>query len=127
MGSPLQAELLVPSRAIGFVTRGTPVVLRYQAYPYQKFGLQMGHVKTVSGSVITPAEATVLLGLQITEAMYRVDVELDAQAIQAYGKSEGLKPGMVIDADLMLDRRRLIEWVFEPLFGMGKRMMQTNE
>lgn len=41
-GSTLQAQLLVPSRAIGFIDPGSRVVLRYEAFPYQKFGQQYG-------------------------------------------------------------------------------------
>lgn len=42
-GSPLQAQLLVPSRAAGFVRAGSRVALHYQAFPYQKFGMQHGY------------------------------------------------------------------------------------
>ncbi|MBI3285720.1 MAG: HlyD family efflux transporter periplasmic adaptor subunit, partial [Burkholderiales bacterium] len=38
----LEAHLYAPSRSAGFVATGQPVLLRYQAYPYQKFGLQKG-------------------------------------------------------------------------------------
>ena len=38
--TPLIAQLYVPSRAIGFVKEGDQVLLRYQAYPYQKFSMQ---------------------------------------------------------------------------------------
>src|SRR6185369_15473023 len=37
-GSSLEAELYAPSRAAGFIKAGMPVLLRYQAYPHQKFG-----------------------------------------------------------------------------------------
>lgn len=43
----LEAELLAPSSAIGFILPGDKVNLRYQAYPYQKFGHQGGVVKGI--------------------------------------------------------------------------------
>lgn len=50
-GNPaLEAHLYAPSRAAGFVVAGQRVLIRYQAYPYQKFGLQPGskrHPRTV--------------------------------------------------------------------------------
>jgi membrane fusion protein len=122
-GSPLQAQLLVPSSAIGFVHVGTPVVLHYQAFPYEKFGVQHGSVVSMSRSALTPSEITTLLGQQPPpEPLYRVQVRLAAQTVEAYGHPEALKPGMSLDADLLLDRRRMIEWIFEPLYGMGRRM-----
>ena len=121
--SQLQAQLLVPSSAIGFVHVGTPVALHYQAFPSEKFGVQHGNVVSISRSALTPSEITTLLGQQApTEALYRVQVRLATQSVEAYGKPELLKPGMSFDADLLLDRRRMIEWIFEPLYGMGHRM-----
>ena len=121
-GSSLEAQLFVPSNAIGFVHVGTPVVLHYQAFPYQKFGLQHGLVVSVSRSALTPVEIATTLGRQAPpEPLYRVEVALQSQNVQAYGKAETLKPGMLLEADLLLDKRHIFEWIFEPLFGMGRR------
>lgn len=121
-GSSLQAQLLVPSSAIGFVHKGTPVVLHYQAFPYQKFGAQHGTVVEVSRSALSPLDVTTLLGQQAPpEPLYRVLVKLRNQDIQAYGKQQALLPGMSVDADLLLDYRRMIQWIFEPLYGMARR------
>lgn len=121
-GSQLEAQLLVPSSAIGFVEPGNRVVLRYQAYPYQKFGQQYGKVVQVSRSALSPAEAASLLGQNIATPLYRVLVKLDHQSIDAYGKTEALKPGMALEADILLDRRSLWQWVFEPLYGLRERL-----
>lgn len=115
----LEAELLVPSRAIGFVAPGDTVLLRYQAYPYQKFGHQRGRVARISRSALGPGELGALIGSsQGGEPLYRVTVTLGRQAITAYGRQEALKPGMLVDADILGERRRLIEWIFEPLYSL---------
>jgi membrane fusion protein len=120
-GSELQAQLLVPSSGVGFVRGGDRVVLRYRAYPYQKFGLHYGRVAEVSRSALTPAEIAAISGQQATEPLYRVAVKLDDPTVLAYGKAEPLKAGMAVDADILQERRRLIEWVFEPLYGLARR------
>lgn len=120
--SSLEAQLLVPSSAIGFVSDGNRVVLRYQAFPYQKFGQQYGKVVQVSRSALSPGEATSLLGQNVATPLYRVLVKLDQQNIVAYGKAEALKPGMALDADILLDRRSLWQWVFEPLYGLREQL-----
>lgn len=119
-GSTLQAQLLVPSRAIGFIEPGSRVVMRYQAFAYQKFGQQYGHITDISRSALSPGELAVLVGQSPRQAepMYRVRVKLDSQHVLAYGKQQPVKPGMALNADILMDRRRLIEWVFEPLYGM---------
>ncbi|MGD9582681.1 MAG: HlyD family secretion protein [Lysobacterales bacterium] len=118
-GSRLQAQLLVPSRAIGFIAPGDAVLLRYQAFPYQKFGHQRGRVLRISRSVLNASEVAALLGSnQASEPMYRVLVALDAQSIRAYGKAEPLRPGMLVEADILGERRKLYEWVLEPLYSV---------
>jgi membrane fusion protein len=115
----LEAELLVPSRAIGFIEPGDKVLLRYQAYPYQKFGHQQGRIVRISRSALSPGELGMLVGnAQSGESFYRVTVALARQTITAYGKPEALKPGMLLEADVLGEKRRLIEWVFEPLYSL---------
>lgn len=55
-GSRLQAQLFVPSRAVGFIEPGDKVLLRYQAYPYQKFGHHDGIVARISRSALSASE-----------------------------------------------------------------------
>jgi membrane fusion protein len=101
------------------------VLLRYQAFPYQKFGLQGGQVVQVSRS---PLQASELAGVPLpksegeAEPLYRITVTLDKQAVAAYGREQALAPGMQLEADVLLDRRRLIEWIFEPLLGLASRV-----
>jgi membrane fusion protein len=99
------------------------VVLRYQAYPYQKFGHQPGKVLQVSK---TPLQASELSGLPLAgaanEPLYRITVALEQQAVLAYGREQPLAAGMQLEADVLLDRRRLIEWIFEPLIGVAGRV-----
>ncbi|CTP83223.1 hypothetical protein A6R71_16780 [Xanthomonas translucens pv. arrhenatheri] len=125
--SKLQAELWVPTQAVGFLRTGEQVVIRYRAYPYQKFGQYLGRVQQVSRSSLSPSEANKTTGKDIKETSYRVLVDLESQDVQIYGKPEALRPGMTLDADILLDRRRLIEWLFEPLYGLQKRSIEDHQ
>ena len=123
-GSTLQAHLYSPSRAVGFVHTGQRVRLRYQAYPYQKFGHYVGTVTSVSRSALSPAELPPQLsglvqtpaGGTAAEAVYRITVELERQAVTAYGNEIALQPGAQLEADILLDRRKLYEWALDPLY-----------
>jgi membrane fusion protein len=124
----LQAHLYVPSRAIGFVEAGDRVLLRYEAFPYQKFGQQKGLITAVSGSALTRVELTGERtgdGVDV-EPLYRVTVELAAQTITAYGAPRALRAGMRVDAELMRETRRVYEWVLEPLYAIGGRMRDAH-
>jgi len=122
----LQAHLFAPSSAVGFVRADQAVQLRYQAFPYQKFGHQAGSVAQVSRS---PLQAAELAGLPLPaaimasgEPLYRITVTLNQQSVAAYGQAQTLSPGMQLEADVQLDRRRLIEWLFEPVLGIAGRV-----
>lgn len=119
-GAELQAQLLVPTRAAGFIKPTQQVSLRYQAFPYQRFGHHLGEVVEIGRTVIQPNESS--LPLSIQESVYRVTVRLPQQKVHAYGQAMPLQAGMVLDADIHMDRRRLIEWVFDPLLSITGRI-----
>jgi membrane fusion protein len=127
VGAKLQAHLYAPSRAVGFVHLGDPVLLRYQAYPYQKFGHARGKVISVAKTAL-PANEISSLGNsggsqgQQSEPVYRITVELAAQSVQAYGKPQPLQAGMLLEADILQDTRRLYEWVLEPLYSLTGKL-----
>jgi membrane fusion protein len=116
----LEAHLLAPSHAIGFIVLRQTVAVRYQAFPYQRFGSAKGRITEISKTLITPHEVTLPVPLQ--EPVYRVIVALEAQTITAYGTEMPLQAGMVLDADIWLEQRRLIEWIFDPLYSITGRL-----
>ncbi|KAF1689719.1 membrane-fusion protein [Pseudoxanthomonas taiwanensis] len=84
-----------------------------------------GRVTRVSRSVLSGGELAAPAGnSQTSGPLYRVRVELRAQAITAYGKPEPLKPEMLLEADSLGERRRLFEWVREPLYSLTGRMAE---
>lgn len=122
-GAVLQAQLYAPSSAIGFVRPGQPVRLRYEAFPYQKFGHREGRVLQVSRTPLAPSELASLAlpaldeAAREREAMFRITVALDDGSAPALP----LVAGMRLQADVQLERRRLVEWLFEPLLGWEGR------
>lgn len=126
-GSLLEAQLYAPSRAIGFIKPGDQVLMRYQAYPYQKFGHARGKVVSVARTALPASEISTLLpngssDSQNNEPLYLINVALEAQSINAYGNPQPLQAGMLLEADVMQETRRLYEWVLEPLFSLSGKL-----
>jgi membrane fusion protein len=119
-GSGLQAQLLVPTRAIGFIQPGNEVVLRYEAFPFQRFGQHRGTVASVGRTVWSPGDK--LGPMTVREPVYRIDVTLERQTIAAGGQELALKPGMLVGADILLEKRTVFEWVFEPVLEFRERL-----
>lgn len=118
-GSVFQVELFVPSRAIGFLTPEQTVRIRYDAFPYRRFGVYEGTVSMISKHILLPSELPV--PLELKEPVYRVTVLLKDQNIQAYGKAFPLQAGMSLQADIILDRQTLFDWILDPLLSMRGR------
>ena len=118
--SPLTAELYVPSKAIGFVQKGQEVRLMYQAFPYQTFGTGKGVVTSISPTVLAPSEVAIP-GLVVQQPVFRIRVRLGRTSVPAYGRDVALRPGMLLNADVITDRRNLIQWLFDPLYAAGRR------
>lgn len=119
-GATLTAQLDAPSRAVGFVDVGDTVLLRYPAYPYQKFGHRLGRVVAISRTALPGAELAGLragAGALAAEPSFRVTVALEEQSLVVAGRTRRLKPGMVVEADVLEDTRRLYEWILEPLYA----------
>jgi membrane fusion protein len=124
-GATLRAELYAPSRAIGFVRPGDQVLIRYQAYPYQKFGHQKGVVESIAKTALPNNELNTIgtsAGSSNSEPMYRINVRLKAQQVTAYGKPQSLQAGMLLDADIQQEKLRLYEWVLEPLYSLTGKL-----
>ncbi|MEO8936287.1 MAG: HlyD family efflux transporter periplasmic adaptor subunit [Burkholderiaceae bacterium] len=116
----LHAELLVPTRAIGFVHPGQAVTMRYEAFPYERFGQYAGKVESVGRTVWTQGDS--VGPLSIREPVYRVVVDLDRQDIGSGDQRLPLRAGMVVSADLLMERRSLLEWLFQPVLQLRRRM-----
>lgn len=121
--SHLQAELYAPSKSIGFIHAGDAVKVRYQAYPYQKFGQHGGSVISISKATLSANELATMtgsvpgLGLE-GEQIYRIRVDVESQSVMAYGKARPLQTGMLVEADILQETRHLYEWVLEPLYSL---------
>ncbi len=118
-GSELVAELYAPTRAAGFIKPGQNVRLLYDAFPYQRFGAAHGIVERVSKTVLSPEDGPASLGIQ--EPIYRLTVNLEKQAVNAFGEEFTLQDGMTLKADIILEKRTILEWLFEPLLAISRR------
>jgi membrane fusion protein len=118
-GDVLEAELLVPARAIGFVSSGQTVHISYDTFPFQQFGFARGRVRTVSRTLLKPDE--IVGPILLREPSYRVAVALEQQTIRAYGAELPLEPDMELEADILFDRRTLLAWILDPLLSAWER------
>jgi membrane fusion protein len=116
-GSQLEAYLYAPGSALGSVRSGETVLLRYRAYPWEKFGQQEANLTEISPVAISPAEYALRTGLSAQEPMYQMIAKLSSSSLSEFGRKHELLPGMELEADILLEQRSLRDWLFEPVFA----------
>lgn len=94
--------------------------MRYDAFPYQRFGLYKGEVTQYSKSILLPNEVST--PVPVNEPVYQVHVKLASQAVSAYGAEVPLQSGMLLSADIVLEQRSLLNWLFEPILSLRGRL-----
>lgn len=110
--APLHAVLYAPPATVGRLHAGQAVRLHYEAFAGQP------GVRPATGRIVdvtrTPVNADCPGCDPAAPVRYRVTVALDAQSLRADGRGHALAEGMPVSADVMLDRRRLVDWIFAP-------------
>jgi membrane fusion protein len=114
--SPLQAVLFVPTRAIGFVRPGQKVRLLYEAFPFQRFGTYSGRVVSVSKTILS--DAGLSAPIELKEPSYKVIAALDRPDVDANGQKVPLQAGMLLRADILLEKRELVRWLLDPILNV---------
>jgi multidrug efflux pump subunit AcrA (membrane-fusion protein) len=130
-GGPLRAALSIPSRRRGFVREGQTVRLKFDAFPYAKFGTYEARIDSISGTTVLPASppgpsgapgapdpAEQTAGQRAGEGDYLAWATLRGNTFEFEGQHFAILPGMRATASIVVERRTIAEWVLAPLFRM---------
>lgn len=118
--SKLTVELFVPVRQAGFIHTNSSVIIRYDTYPYQRFGAAQATITSMGQSIITDQEDD--KPIKIKEPYYKMIAKLDKPSIQIYGKTKPLRQGMTITAIILGERKTLWRWILDPLFSYSGQL-----
>jgi membrane fusion protein len=120
-GGPLRAALRIPSRQRGFVHEGDLVRLKFDAFPYERFGAYEARIDSISGTTvqtqISPERASdAKKGAEGGD--YMAWATLDGDMFVFERRRFRILPGMRASASIIVERRTIAEWVLAPLFRM---------
>jgi len=111
--APLIVRLLVPARAAASVKAGLGVKVVFSAYPQEKFGQFDARIETVSDTPSLPSEIEHIYAL--SEPVFIAAASLPTPLRAPDGRPLKIKAGMLADALVPIERRTVLEWLFEPL------------
>lgn len=114
---PLDDELigvlLAPTSAIGFVEVGDTVQIRYRAFPHREHGVFTAEVTEIDQTAQTPNDIDAPVA--VSEPVFRVRVQLDQAPVNKAGATLRLGSGMLFDASIVVDEKRLLLWILAPV------------
>jgi HlyD family secretion protein len=120
--APLQAEVNVDSKDIGEVAVGQPVRLKFDAFPFQKYGTASGTVRIISQDSFTPEAGGDAAGRASREEtarpakpFYRLLVDLTDMRLRGLPEEFQTLPGMTLTAEMKVGSRRVISYFLYPL------------
>lgn len=115
-GALIQANLYVPTRAAGFLEVGQVVRLQVDAFPFTSFGAVPARITDISGVTIDHMGQDGKL-----EQVYLVRCQIPSPMISAFGGTHRLVSGMTLKAQIILQKRTIAEWLFEPIYAITRR------
>lgn len=126
--SPLRAsrlvvELTVPENLLASTNIGGEVLLRYPAFPYQRYGQYRGRITSISRQPLAWTQPS-QIGAESSQvrSAYRATVSIDHQRVRDdHGIERDLRPGLGVEASIVIEKHRLYEWLLQPLSRARKR------
>jgi hemolysin D len=125
-GTGIEVEAMVENKDIGFVREGQEVELKFDAFPFTRYGLIKGTVRklgrdavqaagrsspqnggTASGPASAPPSAS--------DLSYPAKVTLVRDWIDVDGRRETIQPGMQVSAEIKTGDRRAIDFLLSPV------------
>jgi HlyD family type I secretion membrane fusion protein len=113
----LLAELQVPEMGVGKLKNGQGVKLKYDAFPYQRYGVRYGRLAWLSPAAVATKPV----------ASFKAHVEIDDRDIRVQGNTRHLSAGMSGKAEIVIGNRSLIDYVFEPLRQLKENLSDVPE
>ncbi|MEA5598437.1 HlyD family type I secretion periplasmic adaptor subunit [Rivularia sp. UHCC 0363] len=113
-GAPLIFRAEMPSQESGFLRLGMPVKLKFDAYPFQDYGLVEGKLRWISpdSKVVETAQGKV--------EIFELEIALEQTYIQSGNKPITLTPGQTATAEVVVRQRRVIDFVLDPFKKLQK-------
>jgi hemolysin D len=107
-GAPIVLKAEISSRESGFIRLGMPVKLKFDAYPFQDYGIVEGTLTFIS------PDSEIRETPQGKLEMYGLEVAMERKYISAFNKQVLLAPGQTATAEVIIRKRRIIDFFTAP-------------
>ncbi len=110
LNSSLKLKAEIATTESGDLSPGLPVKIKFDAYPFQDYGIVEGELINISPtSKVTENETT-----------YDLEIELKQDCLPAGEKCIAFRPGDTATAEVIIRQRRIIDFVLDPFKKLQK-------
>jgi hemolysin D len=106
--APLEAEIRIDAREIGFVRPGDPVAIKVEAYSYLEHGYVEGHLRVLSADAFTASDDEKATPVR---PYYKGYVTLDRVDLHGVPPDFKLVQGTPVTADIQVGKRTLLSYL----------------
>jgi HlyD family secretion protein len=119
LAGPLEADINVDARDVGFIRVGDPVKLKFDAFTFIRHGTAEGVVKSISDGSFTTTEAG-----QPRSPYFKVRVAIKKTDLRNVPKDFRLIPGMTLEGDVLIGGRTIMSYLIEGGLRTGSEAMR---
>jgi len=127
--SPFFLVAWLPNESVPYVKQGENINIRYDAYPFEKYGQFPGRVESVSSAPVSEQELNSYASAPrnangtVNGPYYKVIVSLDKNQLNWHGEQLNLSSGMKAESTMFLEKRPLYQWMLSPYYSMKKSVV----
>ena len=127
--SPFFLVAWLPNESVPYVKPGEEINIRYEAYPFEKYGQFPGRVESVSSAPVSEQELNSYSSAPknpngtVSGPYYKVIVSLDKSQLNWHGETLNLSSGMKAESTMFLEKRPLYQWMLSPYYSMKKSVV----
>jgi len=117
-GAPLVLRSQMSTRESGFLRLGMPVKIKFDAYPFQDYGIVEGRLSSIS------PDSKITQTAQGPVETFELEIALNQTYIQTRNKRIPLTPGQSATAEVVVRQRRVIDFILDPFKKLQKGGLQ---
>jgi hemolysin D len=136
----LEVEAYIPNKDIGFIEIGQDVAVKVESFPYMRYGMLAGKVSNIAYDAIPMADAAQIEGnpasasesqtfagaQRVQNLVFPITITLERPELMVEGRMIPVSPGMSVSAEIKTGSRRIIEYLFSPLFEVSAEAMREK-
>jgi HlyD family type I secretion membrane fusion protein len=122
LGAPVEVDLRIPAREIGFVKKGDPVQIKLDAYRFTQHGSANGTITNISDGSFTMSDDN-----QVVDPYFRVEVAITEAKLRNVPADFKLISGMTLQGDILVGSRTILSYVIEGALKTGSEAMREPQ